>query len=48
MNVQLTNLQKLCDAIMSKESQRNVFKILWNPGHERIEAVLRAKGPTQD
>ena len=33
---------------MEQNLKENVFKILWNPGHERIEAILRAKGgPTQ-
>ena len=30
MNVQLTNLQKLCDA-------RNVSNFLWNPYHEELK-----------
>ena len=36
MNMQMTDLQKRCDAIKSHgpESQRNVSKILWNPCHE--------------
>ena len=50
MNVQLTNLQKLRDAIMSTWNRisKECFQHLVESMPQRIEAVLRAKGgPTQ-
>lgn len=42
MNVQLTNLQQLCDAIMSEQTE-GMF-LAFRPRHNELtEAVLRAK-----